>query len=211
MKRILLINASPRTKGTSVLLARMCADYLAEREHDADLIHLYPALKDPEGLCRTVHAADILIVSGPCYINTYPADVIAMMELLSAHREILEGKSIYGIIQGGMPYPHTHESGLNSLRIFAEKCGMNYKGGFVMGMGPLVDGKQLSVLPHSRKILRQLNQFFRCVEREAEAPASLYEKAQLRLPVFVFRIMAAAVNRKIDQDLKKLQQQIKAE
>lgn len=204
MKRILLINASPRTGGTSVLLARMCADHLAERELDADLIHLYPALKDPEGFCRAVGSADTLVVSGPCYINTFPADVIAMMELLSAHRELLEGKSIYGIIQGGMPYAHTHESGLNSLKIFAEKCGMQYKGGFVMGMGAVVDGKNLSALPHSRKILRQLEKFFCCIEQNDEAPRSIYENAQLRLPVFVFRILAGVINRKMDRDLKKL-------
>jgi hypothetical protein len=44
--------------------------------------------------------------------------------------------------------------------------------------------------------------FLAHVEKGEQSPDQVYEKAQLRLPGFVWRIMAHWVNRAIDRDLK---------
>ena len=121
MKEMLLINASPRTKGTSFVLLQMCKSYLEDKGHRVELIHLYPSMSNTDEMWKAIMNADTLIFCGPCYINTYPADTIAFLEELSAHKELLHGQSLYGIIQGGMPYVHTHESGLNLLDMFCRK------------------------------------------------------------------------------------------
>ncbi len=203
MKKTLLINASPRQKGTSVVLLLMCADYLKEKGQDTELIHLYPSLRDPEKLYHAFGEADTIVLGGPCYINTYPADTLYLLQELSKHAELLHGQRLYGIIQGGMPYAHTHESGLSMLELFCKKSGLQCMGGFVMGMGAALNGKPVSALPHSRKILRQLRIFFSHIEKGEASGRNVYEDAQLKLPVFLFGLMSKMMNHIIDTDLKK--------
>ncbi len=203
MKKILLINASPRQKGTSFVLAQMCKEYLESRGHHIKLIHLYPSLNNLDNLYRAVEEADTLILSGPCYINTYPADTIALLEELAARKELLHGKSLYGIIQGGMPYVHTHESGLSLLEMFSKKCNISFKGGFVMGMGAILNGQPITKLPNSKKIIRQLYIFFDHIEKNEVSPRQVYQAAQLKMPGFIYSIMARIMNRTIDKDLLK--------
>jgi multimeric flavodoxin WrbA len=203
MRNILLINLSPRTQGTSFMLLQKCADYLTARGHLAKLIHLYPSLKDKTQLLKAVNAADTLILGGPCYVNTYPAETLTLLEELSAHKDILHGQSLYGIIQGGMPYAHTHESGLALLEIFGLKCNVNYKGGFVMGLGAMLNGKPLEKLLNGKTVIRQFEIFSEHISRDENTPKEDYLKAQFQVPVFIFRIMAIGMNRRIKKDLQK--------
>lgn len=203
MKQFLFINLSPRPQGTSFLLLHMCQEYLESKGHQTELFHLYQNLNTPKSLLKAVEKADTLVFGGPCYINTYPADTTAFLMELSAHREVLHGQSLYGMIQGGMPYPHTHESGLSMLQIFCRKCNISYQGGFIMGLGAILDGKPLTNLPNSKRVMKQLNQFFRYIEKDETAPREVYLKAQFRVPAFIYGIMAKGMNRIIDRDLKK--------
>lgn len=160
-------------------------------------------MNNTEKIREAVDRADTLVFSGPCYINTYPADTIALLEDLSVHKEVLHGQNIYGIIQGGMPYPHTHESGLSMLEMFSKKCDLNYKGGFVMGLGAMLNGQPITKLPNSKKIIRQLQIFFEHIDKEEDSPRQVYQVAQFRVTSLVYRLMAGTMNRKIDKDLKK--------
>jgi len=203
MRNILLINLSPRQKGTSVVLARMCLEFLQNKGCRATLMHLYPNLSNPEKLLKAVAEADTLVFSGPCYINTYPADTIALLERLAERREYLHGQLLYGIIQGGMPYVHTHESGLSLLEMFAKNHNVRYCGGFVMGLGAMLNGQPIDKLPHAKKVIRQLNIFFGHIEKGENSPPETYRAAQLKMPVFAYRIMARFMNMTIDKELKK--------
>lgn len=201
MKNILLLNVSPRQNGTSYVLLSMCQDYLLKKGHLCEIIHLYPNLNNLIKLREAVDKADTLVLCGPCYINTYPADTIALLEELSLHREILHRQSLYGIIQGGMPYPHTHESGLTLLEMFCKKCDVSYKGGFVMGLGALLNGQPITKLPNSKKMMCQLRIFIDHINRGEEAPRQVYQVAQFKVPSLIYRLMAGMMNRKIDKDL----------
>lgn len=203
MRNILLLNVSPRPKGTSALLASMAQEYLIERGHHAGVWHLYAHLNHPSKLLEAVRQADALVICGPCYINTYPADTVAFLEMLAERPELLHGQDLYGIIQGGMPYPHTHECGLLLLERFSGSCRVEYKGGFVMGMGAILDGKSVSTLPNGKKVLTQLELFFSHVGQGEASPRSVYEAAQFRLPGVVWRVMAWRMNRTIDKDLRR--------
>ncbi|MDF2870513.1 MAG: hypothetical protein K0R05_2088 [Anaerocolumna sp.] len=203
MRNILLINLSPRTQGTSFMLLQKCADCLTAGGHLTKLIHLYPSLKDKTQLLKAVNAADTLILGGPCYVNTYPAETLTLLEELSAHKDILHGQSLYGIIQGGMPYAHTHESGLALLEIFGLKCNVNYKGGFVMGLGAMLNGQPLEKLLNGKTVIRQFEIFSEHISRDENTPKEDYFKAQFHMPVFIFRIMALGMNRRIKKDLQK--------
>lgn len=203
MSEYLLINASPRKQGTSVVLLEQCKAFLASSGHKATLLHLYPALQKPQELVKSVGQADTIVICGPCYINTYPAETIALLDILAANPEALHGQSMYGMIQGGMPYVHTHESGLKMLDMFCRKRGLSYKGGFVMGFGAFLNGRPVAKLPHARKVQKHLNLFFSHIEKNENSKADVYEDAQLRLPGFLAGIMAGVMNRQMKKDLKK--------
>jgi multimeric flavodoxin WrbA len=203
MRNILLINASPRKNGTSTVLLSMCKSLLEAAGHRTRVIHLYPAMKSPEELRIAVTRADTLVMSGPCYVNTYPAETTAFLDELSAHPEVLHGQSLFGMIQGGMPYYHTHEAGLLQLEIFCKRNKLVYNGGFVMGLGAMLNGKPISQLPNAKQVLCKLEIFFSHIEKDEVSEPEVYRKAQWKIPGILAGLMAVLMNKRINKDLRK--------
>jgi len=46
MKKAVIINLSPRKTGTSMMLANRCQTFLSSRDYQAEILHLYPNLKN---------------------------------------------------------------------------------------------------------------------------------------------------------------------
>jgi hypothetical protein len=199
MRNIVAINVSPRKQGTSAMLLDRLKNDLERHENNVLIIHLYNHLQNMETIMDAVNAADAIVVCGPCYGNSYPADTTRLLQELAARPEIFHEQNLYGIIQGGMPYAHTHVSGLNMLKIFAKQVNASYKGGFVMGLGAMLDGRPLNILPNGKKVERRLAEFFEHIRNGEESPDSVYEAALLKIPGFVARILAILMNRKIDK------------
>jgi len=200
MRNIVAINVSPRKQGTSVMLLNRLKDELEQRGNQVYITHLYSHLKDMQPIFDAVNNADTIIISGPCYTNTYPADTTRLLEELASHPNALHGQNLYGIIQGGMPYAHTHISGLNMLNIFASKVNLPYQGGFIMGLGAMLNGQPLSKLPNGKKAERQLGIFFDHIASGEKSPRGVYEAAFIKVPRFVIRILVVLVNRKTDKE-----------
>jgi len=199
MKKALAINVSPRKEGTSAMLVNILKSELEDLGNKVNIAHLYSHIKNFETVFDMINDADTIIVCGPCYVNTYPADTTRFLEEMATKRDIFHGQNLYGIIQGGMPYAHTHISGLNMLKIFAAKVGMQYKGGFVMGLGAMLEGQPISKLPNGKKVMRQLNVFYRNIHNGKESPDCLYEAALLKMPGIITRVLVAVMNRRIDK------------
>lgn len=195
MTRYALINLSPRKTGTSMTLLTLCQKHLEACGHSVTLTHLYPSLKNPAALFDAVAAADTLVLCGPCYINTYPADTTWLLEELAARPQLLHKQSVYGIIQGGMPTVHTHACGLSLLDIFCSQCGLDYKGGFVMGMGAMLNGQPLTKLFNAKAVIRQLGVFFSHVEKGEVSLPDVYESAQIKWSALKYRLMSRIINR----------------
>ena len=202
MKKAVIINLSPKKNGTSVMLGNLCLGFLNEREHQGEIIHLYPHLKDLSQILNAIDGADTVIMVGPCYIDTYPADTVYLLDEIIKHKTILHGQSLYGIIQGGMPYVHTHESGLKMLELFSKECNINYKGGFVIGLGAMLNGQPLDKLPNGKKVNQLFNEFLNHVANGENSTEALYRNAQLKLPGIVYWGMANQMNKMIDKGLK---------
>ena len=201
MKNFLLINLSPRKEGTSVTLLKNCKEYLDAKGHTASIMHLYPSLKDPSALLDAVAQADTLVFSGPCYINTYPADTVWLLQELATRPQLLHGQNIYGMIQGGMPTAHTHASGLSMLKLFSGQCGLHYKGGFVMGLGAMLDGQPLTKLFNAKAVIRQLKVFFGHIEKGEVSLPAVYEASLLKWSGLRYKLMARMMNRMMDKAL----------
>ena len=147
-----------------------------------------------------IRESESIIMVGPCYIDTYPADTVYLLEQLEINRDVLHGQDLYGVIQGGMPYVHTHESGLKMLELFAGENDLNYKGGFVIGMGAMLNGQPLDKLLNGKKVEQGFEHFLDNVAKRLNSPPDLYYQAQLKMPGLVYWLMAKMMNRKIDKD-----------
>lgn len=200
MKKAVFVNLSPRKTGTSMMLASYGKKFLTARDYQVEILHLYPNLQDLSLLMMAIREAESIIMVGPCYIDTYPADTVYLLEQLEINRDVLHGQDLYGVIQGGMPYVHTHESGLKMLELFAGENDLNYKGGFVIGMGAMLNGQPLDKLLNGKKVEQGFEHFLDNVAKRLNSPPELYYQAQLKMPGLVYWLMAKMMNRKIDKD-----------
>lgn len=202
MKNAIIINLSPRKNGTSVMLANLCREFLNSRELQAEIINLYPHLKELSPILNRINESDTIIMVGPCYIDCFPADTIYLLEQIIKNKKILHGQNLYGIIQGGMPYVHTHESGLKMLELFSRECNIVYKGGFVIGMGAMLNGQSLDKLPNGKKVKRLFDAFLKNIADGENSPEQLYHDAQLKMPGIIYRYMAKGMNKRIDKQAR---------
>lgn len=201
MTQMLILQLSPRKSGTSKRLASMCSEYLMSNEKQVNLIEFYSNLDKIDMILREIEKSDTIILCGPCYINHYPADTIFLLEQINENKNILHNQNVYGIIQGGMPYIHTHESGIKTLELFCEDLNITFKGAFVIGMGAMLDGKPLDKLPNGRKVKKNYLLFLQHIVNGEHSSDELYQKAQLKLPTFLYRMLAKRMNDTIDKDL----------
>ncbi len=198
MSEVLIINASPRREGTSFMLSKRCQDYVG-----GDIYQLYSDINSVEWLLPKIDEAKTIILSGPCYIDTYPAHVVYLLEEISKHPEICHGQKVYGIINGGMPYVHTHEAGLRMLKLFCQDCKMQYQGGFVMGFGPILNGKPLENHIFARTMVPAFQELLEHIKKKEKSPDELYYHTEKKLPSLLIRILSRVMNRKINKNLKK--------
>lgn len=193
---ILLICASPRRNGTSAMLL--------ERIHavtGGEVVFL-PQKGSLNELALNMQEASTIVLSGPCYINTYPARMIELLEKASSTGGF-SGQKLYGIINGGMPYIHTHRHGLTCLQLFAEQNHLSWRGGFVLGGGAVLNGKPLERHMSRKKIVPALDQFIRHIQEGTHSPDSLYEKAQSSPPKIITRMIAKILSAKVEKNLRR--------
>ncbi len=196
MHKLLLINASPRKTGTS----RMFCDRL-QKKLGGEIMELFDTKTELTEMIEKIHTTDSIVIAGPCYVNSYPARVTLLLEELRRQPEQCHGQKLYGMINGGMPYVHTHESGLHQLELFAEECGMHYAGGFVMGVGPMLNGQDLEKHMCAKKLVPAFDAFAEHIAKGEDSPASIYCNAALKMPPLIAKIMTRKMSKGIDKQL----------
>lgn len=194
-KKILLICASPRKKGTSVMLLKRMQQSIG-----GEILYLYQS--EIAEIVRKMQEVDVIVISGPCYINSYPSVVTRLLET-AARQSDWKPTSVYGIINGGMPYIHTHISGLHHLELFCQAVGLKWQGGFVLGGGPILDGQPLEKHPSQKKLVPAFRQFVNHVEANTPSPASLYENAQTGFGPIMTHLVARLLSFATTRRLKK--------
>ncbi len=193
---IMLLCASPRRKGTSaMLLERIRAVtggevvFLSQKDNLDELV-------------LAMQQAVTIVISGPCYINTYPARLVELLETASIAGGF-SGQKLYGIINGGMPYVHTHRHGLTCLRLFAEQNRLSWQGGFVLGGGAMLDGQPLEKHMGRKKIVPAFDLFIQHIAEGSPSPDSLYEQAQTDMGSIMTHVFARLLTFMVVRRIKK--------
>ena len=193
---ILLLCASPRRMGTSAMLLKRI-----QAVSGGEIIYL-PQKGSLDETVLAMQKAPAIVISGPCFINTYPARLIELLEAASLTGGF-EGQKLYGVINGGMPYVHTHRHGLTCLQLFAEKNRLDWQGGFALGGGAMLDGKPLEQHLNRKKIVPAFDLFIQHIAEGSPSPDSLYEQAQIPPGKIMTRVFAKILSFMVVRRIKK--------
>jgi hypothetical protein len=137
-KQALLLVGSPRgiEKSTSGRLGGRLLDALKGRGFETDKLHVHAALRSPDALesaLAAVAAADLVILSLPLYVDSFPAPVIALLERI-AERGVGRGHVQFAmIIQCGFPEREQNATALAIAERFAAEAGWDWLGGITFG------------------------------------------------------------------------------
>ena len=195
-ENILLVCVSPRRKGTSAMLLERIKNFIG-----GEIVFLNQKGSFEE-LIKKMQMAKIIVISGPTYINSYPARLFEFLEKEVPNHKFSNQK-LYGIINGGMPYVHTHEHGLFYLKLFAKENSFSWMGGFVLGGGAILDGQPLEKHLNHRKVVPLFDQFISCIGKGVFAPKELYEKGEVAIPKCITYVLSKALTSKVVKNLKK--------
>ena len=149
-KHALLLVGSPRgQKSTSMSLGTYLLDQLNERGLETETVFIQRSLKSEkscEELLGAVNTADVLILAFPLYVDSLPAPVIKVLELIRRHRKATESPKVQRLLaisNSGFPEAHQNETALAICRYFALEVGIEWVGGLALGGGEAIDGRLL--------------------------------------------------------------------
>lgn len=197
MNKQLIINASPRQNGTSKMLCRRLQKVL-----DAKVWNLFDTKAELQDLIEEIAQSDVVVIAGPCYLDSYPAKVTLLLEELEKQPEKCHGQKLYGIINGGIPYVHTHEAGVRLLELFCDSCNMHYAGGFVFGLGAALSGQELEKHMYAKKVVPAFEAFTEHIRKGEDSPRALYTQAEMKVKGLFARILVFLLCRNNNKMLK---------
>ncbi len=149
-RKMLLINGSPRKKGTSHAILAALQQLAEEKGLEAEAVHAIDFLDgkaDMGSLRPVIRESAALCLSAPLYFDALPYPAIWFLERMQeAYPNELKGKALFAISQGGFPDDTLHKPPLEQCRIFAIQNGMNWCGGLAHGGGAIINGTPLSKL-----------------------------------------------------------------
>ncbi|HWI63796.1 MAG TPA: NAD(P)H-dependent oxidoreductase [Symbiobacteriaceae bacterium] len=207
-KRLLLLNGSPRKKGTSATFARtiglLALDQgcIVENEHVIDFFDHRRSLQD---LREQLADADVIGLCMPLYYDTVPGIVVWLFEQIwQGMPGVLKGKTIFAVSQSAYPFTRLNEPALEVCRCFAEAVGARWAGGLGYGGGVLINGAHLDEYGQKgQKLIEAFDLALTDVLAGriiAKEPQALMET---KIPRFVLPLFALGLNWMIRRDAKR--------
>ena len=137
-KRVVLLVGSPKgiERSTSYRLGRVVLDVLKERGFATDAIHVHSAMRSSDDLERALAAvatADLVIMSLPLYVDSFPAPVIGMLEKIADRRAGAGRVQFALVIQCGFPESSQNAVALSVAERFAAEAGWEWLGALSLG------------------------------------------------------------------------------
>lgn len=205
----LLINMSPRKKGTSASFLRTLLRLALEKGSAAEIVHAidyFDGRADIADLAPVIARCDTLVLSAPLYVDGLPYPGIWFLEkLYDGFSDTLIGKGLFALGQGGFPHAELLEPLLGQCRIFAVQAGMRWYGGLGHGGGAIIDGQPLESLGKKGK---RLTAALGLALEAAAAGQAIPDKAKglfaTKLPRPFLRLIAAHLNRKAKKTAARL-------
>jgi len=137
-KKALLLVGSPRgiEKSTSGRLGAELLNALEKRGLTTERLHVHEAVRSSQGLetaLCAVATADLMVLSLPLYVDSFPAPVIAFLEHVARSGTSRERAQFALIIQCGFPEKEQNETAIAIARRFASEVGWTWLGAIALG------------------------------------------------------------------------------
>lgn len=198
--KLILINGSPRKKGTSFSFCRTLAQLAEDYGYQAEIVHgidYFDGKESVEQLRDKLEAADTVCLSLPLYVDTLPYPAIWLLEQLEQNSN-LQGKGFFALSQCGFPDYTLLTPSLTSCRLFAETVGMKWLGGLGYGGGAILDGAKLEDLGKKGKTLIEAFRLtIKFVMEGQEIPPQAQEIIKVKIPSILKRPLALFMNFRI--------------
>ncbi len=148
-KRVLLLNGSPRKKGTSFSFVRTIKMLVQDFDSTAQIVHVvdyFDGKESIDSLKGLTAQSDIIAMVSPLYADTLPYMDEWLLERLADEWESgLRGKGFFAVGQCGFPDITRVQPLLDACRFFSEETGMNWLGGLAYGGGAIINGAPLHI------------------------------------------------------------------
>ncbi len=137
-RQALLLVGSPRgiENSTSGRLGGQLLDALERRGLKTQRLHVHEAVRSSQGLetaLCAVGTADLMVLSLPLYVDSFPAPVIAFLEHVARSGTRRERVQFALIIQCGFPEKEQNETAIAIARRFASEVGWTWLGAIALG------------------------------------------------------------------------------
>jgi hypothetical protein len=151
-QKALLLVGSPRgiDRSSSGRLGGRLLDALKERGVETDKLHVHAAVRSPtemEQALAAIGAADIVILSLPLYVDSFPAPVIALLERIAERRAGAGRVRFLLLIQCGFPEREQNATALAIAERFAIEAEWEWLGGLAFGAMENYGGSAAGALP----------------------------------------------------------------
>lgn len=161
MKIITLIGSNRAQKSTSAALTGYMEQQLSAQSHDISRHYARSMFRNQEkrdtflAELQGMSSEDLLIITAPNYVDSLPAPLLNLFEetLILLGEKALTGKRLLAVFHSGYPERQQRQAGLQIMRCFAKKMGMQWCGGLSFGGTSPIDGQPLeNAGPFARKI-----------------------------------------------------------
>ncbi|MBD3193713.1 MAG: hypothetical protein GF317_01560 [Candidatus Lokiarchaeota archaeon] len=162
LKNVLILIGSPKGPSST---SKALADYLVSelnnfglKSKTAYLHRMVFREKKQQEFLTLINKSDLIILSFPLYVDSFPAPVIKAMELISNNKDILSPlseKNFIAISNCGFPESKQIDTVIDMCKLFCEKVGFYWKGGLELGGGAFIRGRPLEDIGGMAQNLRE--------------------------------------------------------
>ncbi|MCX7711473.1 MAG: hypothetical protein N2484_16655, partial [Clostridia bacterium] len=198
-KSLMLLNGSPRKKGTSYRFAETLKKVAEEDGNAATILHIidyYDGRESLDDLKKAIRKCDVIGLIAPLYADTLPSTVIWFMERLALELgKDIKGKGFFSVMQCGYPEIIFCKPAIETSSFFAEETEMNWLGGVAYGLGSLIDGTPIPELGRKgKKIAFALKLLLQDISQGNRISHRVQDLLVSRIPKLVYRPMAMYIN-----------------
>ncbi len=138
--KVLLLNGSPKAKGSACACVQNYADYLIKDK--ADVVHA--SVKDEKLAQKALEefeSADVVLLAFPLYVDGLPSHLLAFLrqaEHMAKEGEGARLKHVYAVANCGFYEGEQAALSLNMISLWCDRAGFTYHGGLGVGGGPML-------------------------------------------------------------------------
>jgi hypothetical protein len=197
MKALLLVGSPRKGKSASETLGAYLLDQLEAPGAQTEKLYVYPALRSETRLDALIGAAaeaDLVIISAPLYVDSLPAAMTELLEILHRRLDDYERSAeqrLVAISNCGFPEAEQNHMALRITRCFARQAGFSWAGGLALGGGEPIKGKPLGESGGMvRNVIAALDMAAEAlVEGEPVPQAAVDLMAEPLMPAWMYRAM----------------------